>query len=274
MSKLYSPLRIGQLELSHRLVTTMRTESSFDATAYRQRTTPGGLVVADGCPEREAEADRWACITNAVHEAGGLAVALVSPCAQGNRADEVAIDEIMDDVRRAARLAMAAGFDGAELDAADGSLADRFLAAETNSRSDDYGGDEEDRMRFMLEAAHVVAEECSSERVGVRLSPCAREGRSDLFAEVMRAVSEREFAYIHIAKYKTPLAVRLSLAAIAEQRAFRADVSCALVVSDECGVDEAAFAVDSRWADAVGFMQANEDPDLIARLLRGRTPSC
>jgi 2,4-dienoyl-CoA reductase-like NADH-dependent reductase (Old Yellow Enzyme family) len=128
-------------------------------------------------------------------------------------------------------------------------------------------------MSFLLEAAYVIAEEFSSERVGVRLSPCSREGQLEQFAEVMRAVSERELAYIHLADVKGPRTSlpgghSVSISACAARRAFRSDISCVLIASDYCDVDVAASAVESRWADAVGFLQANDDPDFIVRLLR------
>jgi N-ethylmaleimide reductase len=187
----------------------------------------------------------------------------------------------MDHIQRAARIARAAGFDGIELDAAAGSLAECFLRPQTNSRDDGYGGDDERRMRFLLEAAHVIAEEFSSERVGVRLSPRARQGQKEVLAGVMRAVSEREMAYVHLAHVEAPSTKAPDgpspMAACAERQMFRSDVSCALVVTDHCDVDLAMRAVDSRWADAVGFLQANDDPGFVGRLLgqeqrSGRTP--
>ena len=92
-------------------------------------------------------------------------------------------------------------------------------------------------MRFLLEAAHVAAEAWTSERVGIRLSPYSREGQLDLFAEVMRALSEREISYVHLTSVNGRTAGPsewrpLSIAACADRRAFRSDVSCALIASD------------------------------------------
>jgi len=55
-----------------------------------------------------------------------------------------------------ARRAKVAGFDAVELHGGTGYLLSQFLAARTNLRDDDYGGDLERRMRFPLEAVAAV----------------------------------------------------------------------------------------------------------------------
>ena len=269
MTKLFSALRVGQLELSHRLVTTVHSTSRLTAADYRRRATAGGLIVADGCPAHDFDMDGWTRVTNGIHEVGGLVVALLGLGTQHERAESVEVDALMEHVQRTARLASAAGFDGVELDAAAGSLPERFLQPQTNSRDDDYGGDDARRMRFLIEAAHVAAQECSIERIGVRLSPRTRPGQTDLFAGVMRALSEHELAYVHFAHAGAqPPSPPGCIAAGTQRQAFRTDLSCVLIASDDCDVDAAASAVESRWADAVGFLQTNGDPDFIVRLLQ------
>ena len=55
-----------------------------------------------------------------------------------------------------ARRAEQAGFDAVELHGGTGYLLSQFLAARTNFRDDDYGGDAERRMRFPLEVVGAV----------------------------------------------------------------------------------------------------------------------
>jgi 2,4-dienoyl-CoA reductase-like NADH-dependent reductase (Old Yellow Enzyme family) len=107
----------------------------------------------------------------------------------------------------------------------------------------------------------------------VRLSPCARAGQVEVVADVMRAISERELAYVHLAherpsSTRPPPAESVSIAACAERQAFRSDVSCALLASDLVDLDVAMSAVERRWADAIGFLQADDDPDFVARTVR------
>lgn len=64
------------------------------------------------------------------------------------------ISEVIDAFARSARLAMEAGFDGVTLHGGHGYLLDAFVWADTNRRTDDWGGDLAARSRF---PAAVVA---------------------------------------------------------------------------------------------------------------------
>ncbi|MEE4273026.1 MAG: FAD-dependent oxidoreductase [Thermoanaerobaculales bacterium] len=57
---------------------------------------------------------------------------------------------------RAAERVVAAGFDGIELQLGLGYLPAQFLSRSTNMRSDEYGGDEQRRMRFVREVVEAV----------------------------------------------------------------------------------------------------------------------
>ena len=81
------------------------------------------------------------------------------------------ITQIIGDYRRAARNAIAAGFDGVELHAAFGYLPNQFLVDSANRRSDRYGGSIENRSRFVLEVMAQLIAEVGAERVGIKLSP-------------------------------------------------------------------------------------------------------
>ena len=70
-----------------------------------------------------------------------------------HRALEISeIPGIIEDYRKAAERAKAAGFDGVELHSGNGYLMDQFLQDGSNHRSDAYGGSIENRSRFLLEA--------------------------------------------------------------------------------------------------------------------------
>jgi len=81
------------------------------------------------------------------------------------------IPGVVGQYAKAAENAMAAGFDGVEVHAANGYLIDQFLRDRTNKRSDRYGGSIENRTRFLLEVVNAVTSAVGLERVGVRISP-------------------------------------------------------------------------------------------------------
>jgi 2,4-dienoyl-CoA reductase-like NADH-dependent reductase (Old Yellow Enzyme family) len=70
-------------------------------------------------------------------------------------------DEILaliDDFARCAHLAQQAGYDGVEVMGSEGYLINEFLAARTNQREDEWGGDYARRMRFAVEVVRAVRE--------------------------------------------------------------------------------------------------------------------
>ncbi|WP_353719446.1 NADH:flavin oxidoreductase [Dyadobacter sp. 676] len=71
----------------------------------------------------------------------------------------------------AALRAHRAGFDGAELHAANGYLFDQFITPHTNLRTDEYGGNERNRLRFLMEVYEAVkAASPPGFIVGIRIS--------------------------------------------------------------------------------------------------------
>ncbi len=113
------------------------------------------------------------------------------------------IPGVVASFRTGAKHAMAAGFDGVEVHAANGYLIDQFLRDKTNHRTDRYGGSTENRIRLLLEIVDAVAAEVGADRVGVRISPDNRFNDIDdsdpqtLFVAVASALANRGLAYLH-----------------------------------------------------------------------------
>ena len=63
------------------------------------------------------------------------------------------IQQTVDEFRNAARNAIEAGFDGVEIHAANGYLFHQFFARCSNTRTDHYGGNIENRCRFLFRGA-------------------------------------------------------------------------------------------------------------------------
>ena len=126
------------------------------------------------------------------------------PCETPRALNRAEIHRIVGEFRNAAVLAIAAGFDGVEVHAANGYLLDQFLRNGTNHREDEYGGSAENRARLVLEIARVVASVVGSDCTGVRLSPLhAFNDMSDsapevTFATVVAALNDLRLAYLHV----------------------------------------------------------------------------
>jgi N-ethylmaleimide reductase len=71
----------------------------------------------------------------------------------------------------AATRALGVGFDAVELHIGHGYLADQFLDARVNDRTDRYGGSVENRCRFALELLEAIMTVSPADRVIARISP-------------------------------------------------------------------------------------------------------
>lgn len=188
----------------------------------------------------DAQVAAWRKVTDAVHAAGGRialqlwhvgrvsnselqpggaapvapsAIRAVTKTYVGNRFVEVSdpraleleeIPGIVEQFRRGAANAMAAGFDAVEIHGANGYLLDQFAKDGANQRSDAYGGSIANRARLMLEVAGAVAAEAGADRTGIRISPVTpANGVSDsdpqpLFQHIVEGLDALGIAFIHV----------------------------------------------------------------------------
>ena len=70
--------------------------------------------------------------------------------------DQAGIEEVVEAFARAARRALAAGFDLVEIHSAHGYLLHEFLSPLANQRTDGYGGSFENRTRLLMEVVDAV----------------------------------------------------------------------------------------------------------------------
>ncbi len=185
------------------------------------------------------------------------------------------IPGIMEDYRRAATNAMAAGFDGVELHGANGYLPDQFLRDSTNHRTDRYGGSIENRSRFMLEAAQVCIDVWGAPRVGVRLNPSIiTPGMTDstpheTFGHVVRELGKRRVGYLHIMERVSYDATPPSDEGNINVGYFRPMYDGVLIANSGFTLDKAKRYLSEGWADAVAFGRLFlANPDLPERLRR------
>ena len=100
------------------------------------------------------------------------------------------IKAIVQEYIQGAGNAIEAGFDGVEIHGANGYLIDQFLRDGSNIREDEYGGNIQNRSRFLFEIIKGVTAEIGSDKTGLRLSP------SGTFNEMSDSNPQEHFSYI------------------------------------------------------------------------------
>ncbi len=124
--------------------------------------------------------------------------------------DRTELPGIVEAYARAARNAIAAGFDGVEVHSANGYLLEQFLRDSINDRHDEYGGSRENRVRFPVEAVAAVAAEIGGGRTGLRISPVSpvNDAGQDsdaqgLFEHYIDRLAPLRLAYVHVVEGAT-----------------------------------------------------------------------
>jgi N-ethylmaleimide reductase len=242
----------------------------------------------------------WTVITDAVHRAGGkiflqlwhvgrishpdfhggeLPVAPSAIAAQGQvftakglqpmvtpRALDISeLPGIVEQFRRGAENAKAAGFDGVEIHGANGYLLDQFLRDGANKRTDAYGGSVENRARLPLEVARAVVDIWGADRVGYRISPNGKfnsmsdSNPAETFSCITEKLSRLGIVYLHVVDPLADGAKRLS-------PLLRPKFARTYIVNGGYDVDSANAALRTAEADLVAFgVPFIANPDLPQR---------
>lgn len=190
--------------------------------------------------------DAWKKVTKAVHDNGGviyaqlwhtgrvghslvkngsLPVAPSTIAIQGQQhftmegqkdyeiPKELTIEEIkniIQEFKQAAIKSIEAGFDGIELHSAFGYLPNQFLADSSNQRNDMYGGNIENRNRFVLDVMKVMVDAFGENKVGIRLSPTSTYNsiiHNDIigqFTSLIEELNKLPLSYIHLMNVPFP----------------------------------------------------------------------
>src|SRR5271155_2457689 len=187
------------------------------------------------------------------------------------------IPGIVEDYRKAAARAKAAGFDGVELHAGNGYLMDQFLQDGSNKRTDSYGGSLENRSRLLLEVVEAVTSVWGGDRVAVRIAPAGTwnhmrdSNPAALFAYVAEQLNRIGIAYLHIIEPRVKGNVTIDegqgpIAAEQLRKVFQGKI----VAAGGFEPDTAETAIATGVADAVAFgRHFVANPDLPLRIKEG-----
>ena len=180
----------------------------------------------------------------------------------------------------AARNAIAAGFDGIELHAANGYLINQFMSVHTNQRDDVYGGSLDNRLRFLREVTQAVIGVVGKERVGVRFAPLFESTSEDrvylglvepdpftTYIEAAKQLNQLGIAYLSIAEADWDNAPDLPAEFC---RALRETFDGVLMYAGKYTAEKATRMQQAGLADLFGFGRTFiANPDLPARLANG-----
>ena len=166
------------------------------------------------------------------------------------------IKQVIEEFRIGAKNAILAGFDGVEIHGANGYLIDQFLRSNSNIRTDEYGGSQENRIRLLIEITEAVAGEIGTERTGVRLSPFISfkdMNDPEILETIMLASKKLEeigITYIHLCEAdwddapEIPHDFRFKL---------RENFSKTLIATGNKTPEEANLLIGNNLVDLVGF---------------------
>jgi N-ethylmaleimide reductase len=255
------------------------------------------------------QVESWKPITDAVHKVGGRIVCqiwhggrVVHPMMPGRpqpisssattapgmshtyagkfpytEARPMRVEEVpalLDDYHQAALNVMKAGFDGAQIHAANGYLIDQFLRNNANFRTDEYGGAIENRIRLLSHVTRAVVDAIGGPRTSVRLSPNGeRQGVNDsnpepLFTAATKRLSDIGIGFLEIREAgpdgtngkgdRPPIAPAM-------RKLFKGPV----VLNADYSQATAQAALDEGNADAISFGRPYlSNPDLVQRFAR------
>jgi N-ethylmaleimide reductase len=258
----------------------------------------------------DEQTEAWQPVTKAVHDAGGRIVAQLwhmgrivhpdfldgdkpvsssattapgqahtydgkQPYGEARPLDVSEVPRLLDDYERATKNAIAAGFDGVQLHAANGYLIDQFLRDGANRRDDKYGGPPENRIRLLREVVERIASVAGAERTAVRFSPNGdTQGVIDsdpesVFVPAAKALDEIGIAFLEL-REPGPDGTFGSTTQPKVSPAIREVFSRPLVLNQDFRHDDAQAVLDEGVADAVAFGRTFlANPDLPERFRQG-----
>lgn len=166
------------------------------------------------------------------------------------------IDTVIQEFVQGAKNAIEAGFDGVEIHGANGYLIDQFLRSNSNKRTDEYGGTQENRIRLLIEISKEVANAIGKEKTGIRLSPFISfkdMNDPEILQTIMIAAAELnklDVAYIHLCEAdwddapQIPLDFRIEL---------RDTFKKTIIATGNKTPEEAEQLLQENLVDLVGF---------------------
>ncbi len=175
---------------------------------------------------------------------------------------------------QAAKNAIAAGFDGIELHAANGYLLEQFLSPDTNRRTDAWGGSIDQRIRFVVDVAREAVAAIGGDKVGIRISPYGTNSGMGTYPEVdetylklVTQLADAGLVYVHLVDH---VGLGAPAVPLAFKQALRKAWPRTFIIGGSFDQASGQQAVADGLTDLVG-MGRNflSNPDLVERMQKG-----
>lgn len=185
------------------------------------------------------------------------------------------IQQTIADYAAAAKNALAAGFDGMEVHAANGYLLHQFFNGTSNHRQDEYGGSNENRARILFDVLDAIkAAGVDLAKVGVRLNP-SLNGLFGMTLDadtiptfdyiVKRLSADYDLAYLHLCEPFTDVSNVPHAEPHVAQR-YRPLYEGTLIINGGFDQEKGNQVIADGHADLVSFGTLYiANPDLVAR---------
>ena len=176
---------------------------------------------------------------------------------------------------KAAKNAIAAGFDGVELHGANGYLLEQFLSPTTNLRTDAWGGSVENRIKFVVEVVRETAVAIGGDKLGIRLSPygtnsgmVAYPELEETYFKLLPVLADAGLVYLHIVDHA---AMGAPVVPTLFKQALRKVWPRTFFIGGSFDQASGQQAVNDGLVDLVGLGRAFlANPDLVARFEKGQ----
>ncbi len=183
------------------------------------------------------------------------------------------IKQTVADFGRAAANAVKAGFDGAEIHAANGYLLHQFFNRCSNTRTDEYGGSIEKRARILFDVLDEIKKAMPAGSTGVHLNPSLHglfgmtvdEETIPCFDHIVRKLNDYGLAYLFLSEPFTEV-TNVPGAEPHIARHFRPLYKGTLVINNGFDRETGNRVLDDGLADLVAFGKPYiSNPDLAER---------
>ncbi|MGO4918704.1 alkene reductase [Maribacter spongiicola] len=183
------------------------------------------------------------------------------------------IKQTVEDFKNAAINSVEAGFDGVEIHSSNGYLFHQFFNGTSNVRTDEYGGNIENRTRFFFEVLDAMKEVIPQEKIGVRFNPSLNdmfgitldEETIPTFEYIIKKLNDYNLAYVHLSEpFNDVSNVPFAVEHIAKH--FRPLYNGTLMINAGFDQDSGNKVIEEGNADLVAFGKPFiSNPDLVER---------